>query len=68
MLVCAVALERTSWQQPVSAGAISERGKLQVRLSGYLVTAVRPILTCDAALPAAHRSRSNGAVVLDTRV
>jgi len=23
-------LERTAWQQPVSAGAISERGKLQV--------------------------------------
>lgn len=31
----AVALERTAWQQPVSAGAISERGKLQVRLGGY---------------------------------
>lgn len=26
----AVALERTAWQQPVSAGAISDRGKLQV--------------------------------------
>ena len=25
-----MALERTAWQQPVSAGAISERGKLQV--------------------------------------
>ena len=27
----AVALERTAWQQPVSAGAISDRGKLQVK-------------------------------------
>ena len=27
---CAVALERTAWQSPVDAGAISERGKLQV--------------------------------------
>lgn len=31
LLYCsAVALERTAWQSPVDAGAISERGKLQV--------------------------------------
>ena len=47
--ILAVALERTAWQQPVSAGAISDRGK-------QAVGAPAPHLTCwcGRQLAAAH--------------
>ncbi len=33
---CAVAMERKAWSEPVAAGAISERGRLEVKLQMIL--------------------------------